>query len=1195
MKKAFFSVFFSLAFVTLFASDGFRVTYTQPQGGTHQLVYTIDNYSVSGVTLQGVEYSRINFEGKVVTQKKGFAELPYLNATVMIDPVKNFTVEIIPGSYEDIDLAYPLVPSRGVIYRNQDPSAVPYTIDPRSVTDAWYPVNLAESTEPFILRDIRGTSVYVYPFQYNAERGILRVYKSITVKLVENNTVSLNPLPKVPTSIVREMDGIYRSVFINYASSNRDNLTIGEFGDIHVIVTSRDETAIQPYVQWKKEKGYNVSVEVVPSGTVVNANVQAAYDNNNNILYVLLVGDWADLQCTMSGSGRPMDPQVGTVVGNDDYADIAVGRFSANSPADVTVQVNKVINYEKLPDMAGTWYSSATGMASAEGAGIGDDGEADAAHETVIYNDKLDPFTYTTNTTIYDPGATVAMVNNAVNTGTSVINYTGHGWSGGWGTTGFNSDNVAALTNGNKLPFIISVACNNGDFDLGTCFGESWLRKENGGAIMFLGASISQPWQEPMRGQDYFMDVLIGGYDYTVHPGQNGISTTEQRTTLGATVFNGLTLMCVESGGSSDWETAKTWNFFGDPSLQARTATPAVLTLTNYNIMVGIPFTTTVTSSGGPVENAMVTLSQGDLFFTGITDAAGSVTIDHTLNPGTAKLVVTGFNTETIYQDQNVIPPNGAYISISSVNINDAAGNGNGLLDYGETAFLTIALSNVGSADASNVTAQISSGDEFIGISNASAVYGNIPAGETVTITDGFEINALENIPDLHISMFQLDASGTSGRETWSSSFVIPGHAPVLEMTEYLIDDSGGNNNGRLDPGETATIQIFAQNTGSSDAFNVMGNLSTESQYITITGSPLAYGNIATGTNASQAFEVTIDETTPAGHAPVFLFDLAADMNITGHSEFVEYIGQIPVLLLDWDPNHNSPGVIEQCLTNLQVGHEMMETMPADRNLYTSIFVCLGTYSENHVMTAEEGQILADYLNQGGNLYLEGADTWYYDQTTTPTPVHPMFNISGLEDGAGDLSQLNGQAGTIAEGMSFQYSGDNAYVDHLSAIPPAQVMFLNNSPEYGACVSYDEGSYRTIGSSFEFGGLQDGDKTKDDMMIKMLEFFKIQGVWTGLKDNQPGASLNAGSYPNPFREETVIRFDAKNAGRVSLEVYNINGQLVNRLLDAEVNTGIREVTWDGSNSAGDRVAEGMYFYRLQAGNELVTGKLMLMK
>ena len=1195
MKRAVLSLILAVTAVMLFASDGFQVRYIQPQTGTHQLEFKLDNYNIEGITLQGVNYSRIIFEGKIVTQKKGYAELPYLNATVMIDPQKNVTLEIIPGDYEEIGLANPLVPSRGVIYRDQDPATVPYSIDPRSVTDTWYPVALAENTDPFILRDIRGTSVYVYPFQYNAARGVLRVYKSITVRLVENNSVSLNPLTKVPASIVREMDGIYKSVFINYSALNRDNLTIGQFGDIYVVVTSRDEAAIQPYVQWKREKGYNVTVEVVPTGTNVNETVQAAYNNNNNILYVLLVGDWADLQDETSAAGRPQDPHVGAVAGDDDFPDIAVGRFSANSTADVTVQVNKVIDYERNPEMGGTWYSIATGLASAEGAGAGDDGEADAQHETIIYQDKLNTLTYTGFNQIYDPGATQAMVTTAVNAGTSVINYTGHGWIDGWGTTAFSSANVAALTNGNKLPFIFSVACDNGDFDLGTCFAESWLRKEGGGAIVFMGASISQPWQEPMRGQDYFNDVLIGGYDYTVHPGQNGISTTEQRTTLGSVVFNGLTLMCVESGGSSDWETAKTWNFFGDPSVQARTATPAELTLSNTQVMVGVPFTDTVTSAGSPVENAMVTLSQGDLFFTGITDADGIVTINQSLNPGNAKLVVTGFNTETIYEDENVVPPNGAFVTISSVEIDDSAGNGNGLLDYGETVFLTIGLTNVGTADATDVTANISSGDEYISLSDTSESYGPIAAGETVTITDGFEISALENIPDMHIAMFELDATGSSGRETWNSSFVIPGHAPVLEMMSYMIDDSSGNNNGRLDPGETDNIVISVKNTGSAVAINLMGSLSTESDFVTIDNSPLAYGDLANDSTAVQSFQVTISQDAPAGTGPEFLFDILADLDITGHGEFVIYIGQIPVLLLDWDGNHNSAPAIEQSLIDLEVGFELMDSFPPDRNMYASIFVLLGTYPDNHVLTPEEGQVLADYLNLGGNVYMEGADTWFYDQISVPTPVHPMFNITGLEDGAGDLVQLDGQPGSIADGLTFAFSGDNAYIDRIEPIAPAQMMFMNSSPVYGAAVSHDAGTYRTVGFSFELGGLTDGDHTRDDLMIKIFDFFGIQGIWTSVKENGPVNSMQVSSYPNPFRDETVIGFETREDSRVSIDIFNMDGQLVNRLFDSNVGAGKHEVRWDGSNRDGNRVAEGMYFYRVQAGNGINTGKLMLME
>ncbi|MBW6459729.1 MAG: hypothetical protein K0B08_04070, partial [Bacteroidales bacterium] len=456
MKKYFLSFALLLSVMVMMASNGFQVEYSQPQGGTHQLHFTLGDYAVTDVLLQGNLYSRIDFERQIVTQKKGFAELPYLNATVMLDPVKNVTLEIIPGDYVEIALSHPLLPSRGVIYRSQDPATVPYEIDPKSIADRWYPYALAENTEPFILRDIRGTSVYVYPFQYNAARQILRVYTSLIVRLVENTTASINPLSKEPERILREMNGIYQSVFINYTSSSRFDLTIGELGDILVVTTERDESAIQPYVDWKMEKGYNVFIEVVPVNTVVNPIVQSAYNDNNDILYVLLVGDWADLKCTTNSYGRPMDPQVGCVVGSDDFADIAVGRISANSPNDVTIQVNKVINYEKNPQTGGLWYQSAAGVASDEGAGYGDDGESDWQHNDVIWNDKLDPFTYETYSAIYDPGATSTMVNNAVNTGVSVINYTGHGWGQGWGSTGFSNTNVAALTNGDMLPFIIS-------------------------------------------------------------------------------------------------------------------------------------------------------------------------------------------------------------------------------------------------------------------------------------------------------------------------------------------------------------------------------------------------------------------------------------------------------------------------------------------------------------------------------------------------------------------------------------------------------------------------------------------------------------------------------------------------------------------------------------------------------------------
>ena len=111
---------------------------------------------------------------------------------------------------------------------------------------------------------------------------------------------------------------------------------------------------------------------------------------------------------------------------------------------------------------------------------------------------------------------------------------------------------------------------------------------------------------------------------------------------------------------------------------------------------------------------------------------------------------------------------------------------------------------------------------------------------------------------------------------------------------------------------------------------------------------------------------------------------------------------------------------------------------------------------------------------------MEGGDTWYYDP---PTPVHPMFNINGTSDGSGDLGTILGQAGTFTEGMTFSYTGENSWIDHLTSIPPAQVIFRNQSPDYGCAVAYDAGTYKTIGASFEFGGLSDGTSPSNKKRI----------------------------------------------------------------------------------------------------------------
>jgi len=654
----------------LVTKKGYDVSTQQLKNTELSLQFKLHNYNIVNVVKSGVTYSEISFEGNVKTDRKGWAELPYLSASIQLPANKNVSIEITDSQFEEIDLQFGLLPSRGTIYRNQDPSTIPYETNSASLVDAWYPVDMINASKPYILRDVRGENIYVYPFLYNAYQKKLRVYKSITIKVVENNLQPTNPLVN-SSKIAKEMESTYESLFVNYSKyQSKWTNEIAQFGEILVIYTSRDATVIQPWITWKKEMGYRVTELQVATNTNVKTTIQTAYTANKSILYVLLVGDWADIKSDLGSSGdAPTDPMLGCVAGADDYADIIIGRFSASTTAQVTTQGDKALNYERNPEIGGTWYSKALGIASAEGDGTGDDGEIDYVHINNIHNNRLLPFTYTTINQAYDypSTATASQVSGFINGGISVINYCGHGGHDQWVTSTFSTTNAGNLTNGTKLPFVISVACVVGEFHTSTdCLAEALMRKSGGGAVVTWMSTIDQPWQPPMRGQDYANDILVQGHTYT----SGGTSTTYGKTTFGSIAFNAALLMIAESAASGDWDTYKTWTIFGDPTIQVRTEAPKAIAISNQTVTPGV-YVTQITVGGNPFPNALVSLYKaGDPQpYSGLTDASGNVTINHNL-AGTVKLTVTGFNLATYSADHvvsNASQPTAQFIADQTI------------------------------------------------------------------------------------------------------------------------------------------------------------------------------------------------------------------------------------------------------------------------------------------------------------------------------------------------------------------------------------------------------------------------------------------------------------------------------------------------------------------------------------------------
>ena len=121
----------------------------------------------------------------------------------------------------------------------------------------------------------------------------------------------------------------------------------------------------------------------------------------------------------------------------------------------------------------------------------------------------------------------------------------------------------------------------------------------------------------------------------------------------------------------------------------------------------------------------------------------------------------------------------------------------------------------------------------------------------------------------------------------------------------------------------------------------------------------------------------------------------------------------------------------------------------------------------------------------------------------------------------------------------------------------------------------------------------------DDAFVFMLDNFSIHsdGGSVSNEDIVAPAFANAlkGNYPNPFNPETTIRYSVREASDVSIEIYNLKGQLVNRLVNEQKAAGEHSVVWKGTDMNNRPVASGVYFYKMNAGKFSATKKMIMMK
>jgi len=661
---------------------------------TIEISYDIDDFDDIPVIINDIEYLKIIIGEESNLLFKGKPDIPNICRSILIPDTAKMEIDVIDSSFLEYKNVL-IAPSKGNLLRSVNPEEIPYEFGEVYNEDAWFPGDIAKLRDPYILRDYRSQVVEIYPIQYNPAKKLMRFYTNIVVNVYENGVDNINIInrEKLPESVDSDFKLIYKNHFINFGKSDRYD-PVSEQGNMLIITYDNFWDTMIPFVQWKKMQG--IPTEMVNVSTIGDANAIKTYVedyyNSTGLTFLLLVGDAAQVPPYYAGSSAS-DPSYTYIVGSDHYPDLFVGRFSAQNNQQLETQVERSIEYEKYPQSGAEWYKKGVGVASSQG--LGDDGEMDYEHIRNI-RDKLMDYTYIEVDELYDGSQggedesgnpTSIMVSEAVNDGRSVLNYCGHGSPSGWGSSGFGNDNIHQLVNDNMLPYVINVACNNGQFnDYDECFCEAWLRAthdgEPTGAIAATGSSKSMTWDPPMDAQDEMADLLVESY------------TNNVKHTIGGIHANGCMHMNDEYGEVGYSET-DTWHVFGDPSLQIRTNTPSDITVDHdEQILLGSK-TFELDVSGA--ENALCAISyETKLLGYSYTDEKGhaNITFNETIEfLDELDLVVTAYNKNPyITKLQIYLPPPDLKIGIVK----------------GGLFYIKATIKNDGDAEATDINWEIS-------------------------------------------------------------------------------------------------------------------------------------------------------------------------------------------------------------------------------------------------------------------------------------------------------------------------------------------------------------------------------------------------------------------------------------------------------------------------------------------------------
>ena len=858
--------------------------------------------SISGFNSEVMEtergiFSHLELPGEGYTTQIGHPQLPVVRRLIEIPygatPELIISATVLRqddlGAFRIQNRIMPVQPPIEKVPGARENAA--FTIDEEAYSHSGYAIGeLARLGEVNYLRGHRFVLLEIFPFDYNPAENQLQVVNQIEIEIKlrgADPALTRQMKSRYADPFVRDLAG---RLFINSGSLDDPDLIPPPLG---LLIITNDTYAAQPVMQefitWKEQKGFHVTVattqQIGATTNLIRAYIQDAYDNwpiPPN--FVLLVGDvnvipnWVGT----GGSSPATDLYYATLEGGDLFADVGIGRFSPSNSSNLANMINKTLEYEQVGWTGNDeWEKWAVFMASNDNYTV-----SEGTHNFVIDN-YLEPDGYRcTKLYSHTYSATTQQVTDNINAGRSLAIYSGHGSVTSWADgPPFSQSNVQALIN-EVYPLVCSHACLTGQFSSGECFGETWLRVEHG-ALAFWGASVSSYWDE----DDILEKRMFEGFFDVQWPQE------DQNLTwiAGMTDYAKYELWQHYGGGGLSHRYMEMYNILGDPSVDIWTDVPQLLTVNFPGAVLIGQNQLDVTVSGYP-DWAMVNIYSDaeDLQFTEyVQNGTASFDLGSGFSvPGTLHIWVTGHDCYPYHSTASIIPPSGPYVIFEDLIIDDSTlGNNNGQLDYSETVELYITAQNVGVATATNVTLTIRSLDPLLTVIDSTEYLGNLPPGGSGTTAESFIVEASSQLPDNYSLACQLSA--TDGIETWETTFSIPGHAPVVQYSSLIVHDDTGNQNGNLDPGESADLEVFLINDGSSSVEDVAFTASCTDPYITVTSASATIGALNPGEEGSGTISVEVSPSCPQEHYVTFTLNITGNNGYAALDEFTTVVGNI--------------------------------------------------------------------------------------------------------------------------------------------------------------------------------------------------------------------------------------------------------------------------------------------------------------